>query len=243
MSKNTIRVGAVAFTSAAVLGGLASSAGAAAPTSLSSVQAKAAAAITLRVNDLNAAIAKVTGAKNLGSGAATLTAYLQNDIAPLQTLGQKIAADMTVTAAQGDASTIFTNFRVLALVLPAAHLAADSDGIMNGSVPTLTAASAKAAARVNSSNQGTLDPLITDLNAQISAATNAASGISSTVLGYTPAQWNANHALLSAERSADQSARNIDVKQARSELQQIWNYLKTGPQRSDAYNRLLEVGR
>ncbi|HEY3842692.1 MAG TPA: hypothetical protein VGL48_05520 [Acidimicrobiales bacterium] len=226
MSKTTIRVGAVAVTSVAVLVGLATSAGAAAPVSLSSVQAKAATAITLRVNDLNAAMARVSAAKNLGSGAATLTAYLQNGIAPLQALGQKIAADTTVSAAQADASTIFTNFRVLALVLPAARLAADGDGIINGSVPTLTADSAKAAARVSSSNEGTLDPLITDLNAQISAATNAASGISPTALGYTPTQWNANHALLSTERLADQTARN-DIKQARSDLRQISNFLKT----------------
>ena len=42
------------------------------PQSLATIQAKAAAAITLRVNDLNAAIAKVNGTSHLGSSGASL---------------------------------------------------------------------------------------------------------------------------------------------------------------------------
>jgi len=224
MSKNGSRVGAMALTSAALLGAGASSAWADSPSntpaSLSGIQAKAAAAITLRINDLNAAVAKVNAAKSLGSSASTLNAYLQADIAPLQQLGQKIAADTSVTTAKNDAASIYSSYRVLALVLPAVRLAGDSDAVANGAVPKLTADSAQATSHMNVSNQATVQPLITDLNSQISAATSATSGLASTVLGYTPSQWNANKELLTSARSTVETA-NGDIKKARADLVRI----------------------
>lgn len=232
MSKKGIRLGAVALTSAAILGVGGTSALAASPSTsdatpntLSGIQAKAAAAISLRVDDLNAAIAKVNAAKNLGSDVATLDHYLGVDISPLQALGQKIASDTSVTTAQTDFSDIFVDYRVLALVLPATRLAASADSIDSGVLPTLTADSAKAATYVNSSTQATLDPLISNVNNEISAASNSTTGVASNVLGYVPSQWNANHSLLSSAKSSVSTA-VADVKQARSDLQQIRAYLK-----------------
>jgi hypothetical protein len=112
----------------------------------------------------------------------------------------------------------------LALVLPAAHLAGAGDQIENTTVPKLTALSAKAAARETPANQATIGPLLSDLNAQISAAGNGASGLASTVLGYSPAQWNANHALLASSKNAaqgdlgDLTKAGADVKQIRADL-------------------------
>ncbi len=233
MSKSTKRLGVIAGTTMAtasiaalgIVGGLAGSAGASqaassTPPSLSTLQAKAAAAITVRVNDLNAAIAKVNAAKNLGSEGSTLTAYLQSDIAPLQQLGQQIAADTTLQEVQAAAPTIFTNFRVLALVLPAAHVAGNATSMTNGAVATLSADSSKAASRVNASSESALDPLIADLNQQINAATQATSGLAATVLAYTPSQWNANKGLLDGAHGSVSSAAS-DVKNAVADLKQI----------------------
>ena len=224
MSKNRLRIGAVALGSAAALGIAGVSAGAATPSAtpqtLASIQAQAAAAITLRVNDLNAAITKVNNAKDLGSDASSLVAYLQNDMAPLQALGQKIAGDTSIAAAYSDFTTVFTNFRVLALVLPAAQMAATSDGIDVTAIPNLTAFSAKAQARVKPANQATLQPLINELNTRITAATNGTSGVASTMLGYTPAEWNANHDLLAPSHGSVQAAVG-NVTKARSYVQQI----------------------
>jgi hypothetical protein len=232
MSTNSIRLGSVVVLSGTLLIAGTTLAEAATPAadpaaSLSTIQSKAAAAITLRVNDLNAAVAKVNGDAKLGSGASTLAAYLQQDIPGLQALGQKIAADATAPAAGSDAVTIFTNYRVLALVLPAARIAGVSDQIENSTVPNLTALSAKAAARETPANQVTIGPLLSDLNAQISAAGNGASGLASTVLGYSPAQWNANHALLSSPKSAVQAALG-DLKKAGADVKQIRADLKAG---------------
>lgn len=223
MSKRTILVSAVALASVATVGLTAAPAGAATPSttqSLSSIQAKAAAAITLRVNHLNAAVSKVNADSKLGSDAAGLVTYLQADIPGLQQLGQKIATDTSVTEASADARTIGTNYRVFRLVIPAARLAAESYEIDNNVVPKLNAASTKAASYENSSNQATVAPLLADLNSQISTVTSSTSGVATTVLGYTPVQWNANRALLAPSKSAVQSART-SIKKARSDLRQI----------------------
>jgi uncharacterized protein YukE len=87
-------------------------------------------------------------------------------------------------------------------------------------VPALTTASADAAKHVTATNQATLQPLIDNLNSEISAASNATSGVASTVLGYVPAQWNANNQLLTPSKSSITSAAGA-IHQARSDVQQI----------------------
>jgi hypothetical protein len=229
MSKSGMRVGAAVLTSAVALGAGGAIAGAATPAvtpqGLSGIQAKAAAAISLRVGDLNAAISKVNADSRLGSDNAALTAYLQAQIAPLQTLGKKMAGDTIESTAAADYATIFTNFRVLALVLPSAHIAGTADQIDVTTVPKLTALATKAGSHVNPSNQAVLQPLINDLNAQIAAATSTTAGVSATVLAYTPTEWNANHDLLASGHSSVQSAEN-DIAKAQADLKQIAAVLK-----------------
>ena len=130
-----------------------------------------------------------------------------------------------MTTARADYLEIFTDYRVFALVLPAARLAASSDSIDNAVLPKLSAISAQAATHVNPITEATLDPLISNLNSEISAASTATIGVASTVLAYVPSQWNANHDLLTSARSSVGSA-VADVKQARSDVKQIIAYLK-----------------
>ena len=190
------------------------------------IKAKANTDITDRVNDLNAAIAKVNAAKGLGSGQATLVAYLGTDIAPLQQLNQKIQGDTTVKQAAQDfsarsspttASTSSCSRRPGSPPTPT--------GPRTPRSRTLTADSAKAQGLVNPQNQAQLQPLIDDLNSQISTATNATNGLAATVLAFTPAQWNANNNLLSPSRSADQTA-DAALQKGRSDVQQIRQVLK-----------------
>lgn len=229
MSKRGRRVGVAVLTSAVALGAATTVAGAATsgttPQSLSGIQAKAAAAISLRTNDLNAAISKANADPRLGSDNAALVAYLQADIAPLQALGHKIAGDTVESTAAADYATIFTTFRVLALVLPAAHIAGAADQINVTTVPTLTALTAKAASHVNPSNQAVLQPLVNDLQVQITAAANDTAGVSATVLVYTPTDWNANHGLLASGHGSVQTART-DIAKAEADLKQIAAVLK-----------------
>jgi hypothetical protein len=231
-----LRLGAIALASGATLGAAAGTAGAATagssgsgvsavPTTLAGIKAKAATDITDRVNDLNAAIARVNAAKGLGASQATLVSYLGTDSAPLQQLNQTIQADSTLQQAAHDFETIFSDYRVYRLVLPATQIAADADHATTSAIPNLTSDAAKAQARVNPANQATLQPLIDDLNGQISNATNATNGLAATVLAFTPAQWNANNALLNASKASEQTATGA-LEKGRSDVSQIVQDLK-----------------
>jgi hypothetical protein len=233
-----VRFGAVALASGAALGALggAGAAGAATPsgsgasavpTTLAGIKAKAATDITNRVNDLNAAIAKVNAAKSLGSGQATLASYLGTDVGPLQQLNQTIQGDSTLQQATHDFGTIFTGYRVYKLVLPAARIDGLADSATTTGIPKLTADAAKAQTRVTPADQATVQPLMTDLNSQITTATNATDGLAGTVLAFTPAQWNANSALLNASISSAKTAKAA-LQKGRSDLRQIVQDLKAG---------------
>jgi hypothetical protein len=227
-----IRLGAIALASGATLSVLAGTAGAATPgssgnngagavpTTLDGIKAKAATDITDRVDDLNAAIAKVHAAKGLGASQTTLVSYLCTDIAPLQQLNQTIDGDSTLQQAAHDFGTIFSGYRVYRLVLPAARIAAAADEATTSAIPNLTTHAAKAQARVNPANRATLQPLVNDLDSQISSATNATNGLAATVLAFTPAQWNADTALLHAPRSSDQAA-TAALQKGRADLRQM----------------------
>ena len=249
MTRDPIRLGAVALASGAMLGivgivgivgagvvdvgagavaGAATTptpAGNAAPTTLAGIKTRAATDISDRVNKLNSAIAKVNGAKELGAGQGTLVSYLGADIVPLQQLNQKIQGDTTMAQAAQDFGSIFNGYRVYVLVLPAARITAVTDSATTSAIPNLTSDEAKAQAQVNPGNQAQLQPLIDDLNSQIGTATNATNGLAATVLAFTPAQWNADYDLLAASRSSDQAA--IDALQkGRSDVRQIVQDLK-----------------
>ena len=85
---------------------------------LAEVQAQAAAAISIRLSALQAAIKTVQSDTFLGSDATTLVNDMQSDITGLGALGTKIAADTTVAQAIADADMIFTEFRVYYVMLP-----------------------------------------------------------------------------------------------------------------------------
>ena len=87
-------------------------------------------------------------------------------------------------------------------------------------IPNLQAASTKAQQYVNAGNQGVLQPLIDDLNGQISAASNATNGLAATVLAYTPQQWNANNNLLAPSKQSDAQA-DAAVAKGRQDVKQI----------------------
>ncbi len=239
---NLIRLGSVALASGVMAGGFAGAAGLAdaaapsatgsrgsdsAPTTLAGIKAKAATQVTDRVNALNEAIGKVNGAKGLGSSQGALASHLGADIAPLQQLNQTIQGESTVQQAAHDFATIFSDYRVYALVLPATRIAAAADDATTTAIPHFTAVAVKARAHITPTNQAVLQPLIDDLNSQIESATSATSGLAATVLGFTPAQWNGDHGLLDTARSSVDTA-GAALKKARSDVQQLQQDAKAG---------------
>ena len=193
---------------------------AATPRTLTGIKAEAAAAVTTRVHTLNLAVASIGREKGLGDGLAPLRAYLGAAIQPLQQQGRIVAADTTVAGAQREYEDVFSGFRVYHLLLPAASLAARADRVAETGVPALKAAAAKAQAAVHPQNQVTVGPLVEDLNRQIAAASSATRGLASTVLAYTPAQWNADDSLLSTASTSVTTAEGA-IRQGRADVVQI----------------------
>ncbi len=219
--------GAVFSATTGAVGG-ATTSGSPEATTLAGIKTRAATDISDRVNALNAAIAKLNGAKDLGTSGAGLASYLGADTTPLQQLNTTVQGDPTVQQAAHDFGTIFTSYRVYALVLPASRIAAGADRATTTAIPNLTADATKAQARVTPANQAALQPLISDLNSQIGAATNATNGLASTVLAFTPAQWNADNALLGASRASIGAASGA-LEKGRADLKQIVQDLKGSP--------------
>jgi len=197
---------------------------------LAAIQKQAAADIARRLASLSVAINDVTNSTAISAGdKTTLLATLNADVTGLTALGVTIAGDTTVQQALTDSKTIFTGFRVYALALPQVHFAAAADTITVTVLPKLTDAQSKLAALLAGVDSGKNTPavqaLMTDLGNQITAITSATTGLSATVLAYTPAQYDANHALLSPARASLAISRN-DVKTARSDIATVVADLK-----------------
>lgn len=186
---------------------------------LQQIQAAATTAVNARVGALNDAIGKVQKATYLGSDQAALLHTCQADVPGLQQLGQKIAADTTAPTARADYERIFTDYRVFVLVLPVSHLVAAIDRIDNTVDPRLTTTAGKISSRVTPADQAQIQPLLTDLTNQVSTAKSATAGLPATLEGYTPAQWNTNHALLADAKGKLQTAKGA-VTKARADAKQ-----------------------
>ncbi len=93
-----------------------------------------------------------------------------------------------------------------ALALPQVRYAEAVDDITGGVLPKLTNAQTTLAgllAGVDSAkNTAAVQASMTDLGKQIAAITSTTNGLSATVLAYTPAQYDANHAVLSQPRAS-----------------------------------------
>jgi hypothetical protein len=233
LTVTTLAFGGVAATAGAAFADTGTPSPVASPTpsstpthggSLTAIQTKAAADIARRLAALNVALTSVGANAYLASGdKATLQGVLNGDVTGLTALGQKIAADTTAKQAAIDTATIFTGFRVYALALPQVRYAEATDDITGTVVPKLQDADTKLEALLAADpakNTPAVQASMTDLAGKITAVTTATSGLSATLLGYTPAQYDANHALLATTRASVADAR-IDAKAAAADIASV----------------------
>jgi hypothetical protein len=194
------------------------------------IQNSASIKTTERIGALNTAIAKINAAVDITpSDRATILATLNADVAGMNTVEAKIAGDTDIPTAAADYKTIFTTYRVYAVAIPQARFAAAADRMTGGALPKLQAAETKLAALLAGPDAGKSTPTIqaelTDMQNQINAATSGVNGVAAAALAVTPADYNANHDVLSPERSAVESAIG-DVKQAAKDGHEIVTALK-----------------
>jgi hypothetical protein len=197
---------------------------------LASIQAAAAAAISRRLSSLSVSINDVNNNTVItAADKTTLLATLNGDVSGLTALGVTIAGDTTAKQAASDYATVFTTYRVYALALPQVRFAAAADDMTVTVLPKLTDAQSKLAALLAGADSGKNTPQVqawmADLATQITAIGTETNGLSATVLGYTPAQYDANHALLAPARASLGIARD-DIKTGRGDIANVVKALK-----------------
>ena len=200
------------------------------PRTLASIQAAAQTQTSKREASLHTVIGKITAAKGISSAdRSTVLATLNTDLSAMSSLETKIAADTTVASAAADFKTIDTTYRVYAVAIRQAHLASATDRLTSMAIPRLTAAHAKLAAALAGRDAAKSTPALqadlTDMAAQITSAGNALSGVSAQALAVTPAEFNANKAVLTPIRASVKAAA-ADLKKALTDAKTIRAALK-----------------
>ena len=186
--------------------------------SLARVKAQAQVAIDARLSSLKTSLALVsTGSPSLvPADRSELSGLLSTDITGLTALGQRIQADTALATARIDAADILSEYRVYALAEPQVHRVRATDSIRLVVLPALTDAQSALVKAFQAAGKPA-PPQMADLAANIQAISTSTSGLSSTLLGFTPAQWNANHELLAPTRQTLQTVR-ADIRAARADV-------------------------
>jgi hypothetical protein len=185
---------------------------------LAKIKADANTAIQSRLTALNSVIGVLNGLSNCA--VAPLVTTAQTDITGLTALDTTIQADTTVPQARTDAQTIFTGYRVYALVIPVDHLVRAACAVTDVTTK-LTGLETK----WSSLNDSSIASLLADMQAHTQAAAQAVNGLAGTLEGYQPTDWNNNHGLLDGARSALKTARQ-DLEAARHDAKQIVTILR-----------------
>lgn len=185
---------------------------------LADVKSRAQVAINARLSSLNTSLTVVSsGSPNLNSAdRSALSSLLSTDITGLTSLGQKIQADTALATARADAADIFSQYRVYALAEPQVHLVRATDSIRLAVLPALTDAQSALVKALQAGGR-TAPSQMADLAAQIQMISTATAGLSATLLGFTPAQWNANHQLLAPTHQTLKAVR-VAIRAARADI-------------------------
>jgi len=203
---------------------------------LSAVITKANSDIAARITDLNNLNTKVQAMVNVSASEKTsISNEVQTNITGLTALQAKIDADTVLATAKSDAATIFTTFRIYALVIPQGYIEVSADKV-NTISSLMTSLSTKLQARITADqnagdNVASLQTALTDISTQTTNANSQAGIAQSGVVNLTPDQGNkttaaSNQAALVAARANIKTA-SADLKTARQDIQTILDGLKS----------------
>ncbi|HZN13044.1 MAG TPA: hypothetical protein VFB78_02150 [Acidimicrobiales bacterium] len=160
---------------------------------------------------------------------AALNANLDATRDGLRALREQIRVETDRDAFKAECDSIWTSYRVFALVLPRTHLVTVADtelyaaGRLTNASTRLQQAidDAKANGKDVTQAQADLDAM----EAKVASGQASAAGVPASILSLTPADWNANHDVLQPAHDAAQSART-DLKAAGQLARQVVADLK-----------------
>lgn len=209
--------------------------GANAAARLSAVITKANADIAARITALNALSTRVQDLKNASAEEkANIASEVQTNVAGLNALQTTIDADTDATKARADAQTIFTTFRIYALVVPRGWILASADRVLTVS-NLMTTLGTKIQARITADeaagkNVTSLVATLADMNAKIADANSQATASQTGVTALLPDQGNktvaaSNKSALVASHTNIKTATQ-DLKTARADIKTLLTGLK-----------------
>jgi hypothetical protein len=197
---------------------------------IEAVRAKCLAAIDVRLTALSAAGAAVAVNDHVTDDhGAALTTDIDETLARLRTLAEAIKADSDLATVRNHCRSIFEDNRVFALVLPRTRLVVGADTATDAGAKLRDVAGklADAIDRAEAAGQDVTQAKI-DLNAlkaAVATGVAAAGTVPGAVLGLTPADWNADHEVLTPARQSLRVARS-DLRVARDLAVKIRTELK-----------------
>jgi ATP-dependent protease HslVU (ClpYQ) ATPase subunit len=150
--------------------------------------------ISRRLTVLNTLASKVSAATKLtASDKASLSGEVSSEVGGLTALKAKLDADTDLTTAKADANSIFTEYRVFALVVPQVGLVKTADDQQTAEAK-LSDLATKLQGRITGTNA-----TLSDMQAKLAAATSISSSIESQVVILTPTDYNTDHTVLSGD--------------------------------------------
>jgi hypothetical protein len=172
----------------------------------------------------------VASARHLTDGhRAALTGVIDDTTTRLQTLRSEIEAATDAGALRERCRSIFSEYRVFALVLPRTRLVVASDASVAAAdklddlAGKLGAAIAQAEAAGRDVTQAKTD--LEAMKEKIASGRTSAASVADAVLALTTADWNADHNVLLPARKSLQSA-GRDLRAARNLAVKIRDELK-----------------
>jgi hypothetical protein len=240
LSKSSMLISGLAIVSATLLGsGSAHALSSSSSTSLSAtdqtklttVITKGDQEITRRLQQLETLSTKISAATKLtSSDKSTLSTQVTGEISGLTALKSKLDADTTLVDAHADAESIYTEYRVYALITPKINLikTADDQQVTESNLTTLAAKlQTRITAMKNAGKDTTaMQSELSDLTAKTTAAQAISSAIETKVIGLQPTDYNSDHAVLSDDSTQLKTA-HTDTTTAIADAKQIVAQLKS----------------
>jgi hypothetical protein len=198
----------------------ASTTGAGSTARLSTIITTSNANIAARLTDLNKLNTQVQAMKNESAAEkSNISAQVQTNITGLTTLQAKIDADTDASTARADAASVFTAFRIYALIVPRGYLLAGADRVTT-ITGLMTALSTQIQARITADqnagkNVSTITAALADMQAKVTDAISQAAAIQSGVSGLMPDQGNAT---VAASNKATLETAHTNTKTAIADL-------------------------
>jgi hypothetical protein len=186
--------------------------------------------IARRLASLSMFLSKINAATKLtASDKATLTAEVNATIDGLNALKVKLDGETTVAAARTDAQSIYTEYRVYALVAPKVALVkvADDQQVAEQKLQTLIQKfqTRLNAAKAKGKNVSALETTLSDMTQKVNASASVSSAVQAKVIDLQPTDYNNDHAILSGD-SAQLKAAHADNVAAYQDAKQIVAGLK-----------------